>query len=451
MNNSDLTINDIRYILGEMIHKKKKYFILILIVGLIAGSSLNVILTIKNSKTSSQNSGQNNFESTKVSLGEKRAAQTESVYKMYTTFQNTLDEINSSSILSNKSESGVESTLTYYVDSKNNADSITNAVQSMFFTEQLTSEINMQLKTKIDESILKEYFDFNINSNNNNSSSNNNDGNGSTSNKIFTITIFAKNKSQLSVLSTCTTKQIDNVFKKLSKINSNTKYTLLDKSITKISERDMLSIKAALADDVTKISSSMMNLKNMLDTEQQSYFSELLSSNNSKQSEESSNAGKLQISYAKTFKFAILGAFVFEVAYLMILIIFFILSDRLHTPKELSTLNLSLLSHVKKPNDVNTTVNEICYYLQTSKERIVITSTLDIDGISDKMKTVANDCSLEIVNKYPKNKEDYEKLSTFDDIILFEKIGVSHKNEIKKMIDYYKSKDIIIDKIVLFD
>lgn len=453
MNSSGLTISDIRYVLKSILHNRKKYFLIVLIVGLLIGASLSVVLTLRESKANSQNNVVNTLEAAKASLGAERASQTESVYKAYTEFQDTLDSVNSSSVLSLRSKSGVESVLTYYVDSKNNADSVVNAIEGMFFTDQLSNDINAQLKTKIDESSLKDYINFDIKNNvSKNSNSSNDDVNAS--NRVFTVTIFAKNKTQLSIINTNTTKQINKIFKKLTKINSGTKYYLLQSSVTKISDADLLAFKSFIADNVSNISSTMSSLKGSLDEDQQAYLTQLLSSSDSNSSKTTVNSknAKVQFFTTKIIKFSVLGAVGFEVLYILILLVLFVLSDKIHSPQEVKdVLKLKILSFVRRKEDMDMLVNELNYSLKENKENVAITSTLDSKEMLNQMDAVVKDCSVELINQYPKNEGDYDRLSNINSIILFEKIGQSDLNEIKRLIDYYNAKHISVENIALFE
>lgn len=89
--------------------------------------------------------------------------------------------------------------------------------------------------------------------------------------------------------------------------------------------------------------------------------------------------------------------------------------------------------------------------MKENKENIAVTSTLNSKDILDQMGSIARNCSIDVVNQYPETNKDYDKLSTINGIILFEKVGVSHTNEIKKLVDYYQAKHIEIKEVVLFD
>lgn len=441
MNNGK--VFDIHYILKNAFNNKKKYFLLVLIVGLIVGGSIGAVYTAKKGTANSGAKSQGYATDLRASLSEAKALQTESVYKTYLSLRNTLDDVNDSTVLSLNSKNGVESVLTYYVESGSHTDSQVNAVESMFFDSDLATKANEKLNTKIDESYLKQYFAFDIKE----SESSDKSDDEKNTNKVFTLTVFAKDKSQLSVLVSCATNQIDKLFNQLSKINSNTKYRLLGKSVTSISQSDMLYLKSSLANNLSNITTSMTNLRNTLDVDQQSYFDALVAQSKSTQK----TSTKAQISIAKICIYGIVAALLFVIAYIIILIIAFILSDRLHSPQEVDALSLSILSRVNNKDDVNRAINEISYYLKENKENIAVTSTLNSKDILDQMGSIARNCSIDVVNQYPETNKDYDKLSTINGIILFEKVGVSHTNEIKKLVDYYQAKHIEIKEVVLFD
>ena len=446
MNNAKVI--DIHDIITYLKHKKKKYFLFVFIIGFIVGGTFNVISTSRNKSASANNSEQSNLEAARATLSEEKASQTESVYKNYILFQNSLDTINSSSILSTNSKTGVQNVLTYYIESKNNSNSVAQAIKSMFFDEKLTSNINNQLKTKIDDETLKQFINFDIKESKTNK--NNNEGSNN-SNVVFSITIFAKNKSQLSIITSNSTKQVNELVKKLIKLNSSIKCQLLGTSVSKISESDVLDLRSSLANRITDITTAMNNLKNLLDSNQQSYFDLLLSQSKSTKTTTAKQTSS-GVSIIQVCKYAFSLAILFEIIYLLIVVVSYVLSNKLHSTNEVhDLLHLNIISLVKNKDDINNAINELDYYLNGKKESTALSTSLESPNLLDQMKVLSNECSLKVINSYPVTKKDYDELTKLNNVILVEKIGASNTKEIKKLIEYYQAKHIDIKYVILFE
>lgn len=446
MNNNTNMRFDIKAFLSYL-RTKMKFFIIVIVIGLVLGGAFGVFKQYRNSQISSSDSSQQAINTARAALSKEEIKKVDSsfiIYKDYINQVNKLKDYENTSIYLNLTSSGVGKKYIYYV-SGNNINVLSDSIKELVVDNSLLTTINSDLKKNNIKTISYDDLLDLIQISDSETQKDSSVVESSTSLKALVIKIYATNEKQLNIITSCFNKSLQSNFTKLKSKYKSWTFTRISTSNIKPDSDSITSKKNDIANRIQGDMSAISSLQNSFTENQTNYFNALLAG------ESASNTSNVNtgtsISVKAIIKTVIIVEIVLILLYLCVLFTKFIFSGIIYSSDEISEVyHLPVIYELD--NDVNKAINEVNYYLEKHNENCGMISLVNDEDSMKLADSLAETNSITLLHKYPEAKNDYQVLNTIKNILVIVRIGSTKTKDLEKLINYYRQKDINVDGVV---
>lgn len=444
MNKKNESFIDIKGILEYATCNVKKA-VLVFVIGALLGMGFgfvsNRVYSLQGTTT------QKAVEAAKENLSDSRIAEINGIYSSYKSLikqRNYLQNYLNNSIYLNLNEVTAKSnTIVYSIEGNHRMNALVAAYIKGLKNDELFNSIKKVLNKDIDSAFLSELVSV---SSGENISSNNTSvylDTKSTS-KSIVITVYANNSDQCKKISNCVKQEFNNYTIKLKKSFGSFSTRASQDTLEPVASSEIENARKDYDDKLSSISTSITNLTYYLSDDQKSYLNALIDSD-AKLNEKAKTIKVLNPSKVTTF--AIVGGILLLIIYFIIETIKYILGNKLHTEREFTNyfgINVIETAQCNNSTDFNVAIEEVLYLSKKDQSKIGLLSSIDHYGyMNDLYKSIKEKTTnCEIVSASPTTKEEFDQLLEIDSVILFEELGTSNIDDIKKTLRYYELKGI---------
>lgn len=425
----------------------KRKILIFFIIGVILGGTYAFVG--KKAYIDPNASSQAELAAAKGTLNTTQIQNTEATADSYTKLENQRKEIQKyidQSIYLNLDEStSTSNTLVYTISETKKTTAVIRAIDAMLVNDSFCTSINRTLKTNYSKASL--YQLVRLNYDNSNDANISIDLEKSTDSKTYEISVYAANPNQINQISNIVKARVTKICNQLKNSYGLFKNQYVGSSIAAVNADQISNDKLNYVNKISTITSTMSSLMNNLGSNERTYFDALI-----KQEKNKATNSKKSFSKSIVVKYAILGAVIFSILMMCIVIYKYLSSDELRDASEMElAFDIPVVSTIHDINQLDLTIAEINYMIkQKNKKVAIITSNENNEDI----KSVLKDLSKEfiVLSQLPKGKKDMETIEQIDSIVLLEKNHFSSLNDIYKGVNYYKNHGIeaigaiVIDK-----
>ena len=437
----------------NFISKKKKSIIIVFIVGILIGAVFSVA-SKKAIVMNTENSALAEVQTAKKSLSSSEASYVDSAYNTYTKLvkkKNQYDDYEENSILLNlntETSAGVE--LTYYISGNKKATNIKNNYKASLVNDNLAKTISSKFSDKPKITYVKELIDFKSeeNSSDNTVILENNSSNNDAS-ETMTISIWARNSSELKIMEDAVKARINQLKTKYEATYGDFNLKLADESSDRITDTELSNFQNKVDSDLSTTVNLITSVQNSLSETERNYFNVLVAAGKSAQSN-SKPASTVSVKLVATYGIGI--GLIILILYVIVLIVRYLMSNRLHYALEMEHLyGINLITEMNKNHDFENVKKEFEYFMNHEDGVIGITSSSDSDEVKEVLRKLSDLDHVVLLAAEPKADEDFEKLNKGSGIVLIEKDEESDVRKINEIIDYYKKKNIQVKGSIVID
>lgn len=426
--------------------KRIKRMIILVIIGVLMGGGISFVA---GNSLQPESKSEQEINKVKETLSVARQNEVEKAYSSYKSLNKQKNDIRdylANSIFLNLNESKAKmNSVVFSINGSAKAKAITVSYQKLLKNDKLYQQINKALKINVKSSYLSELvYIYDGNENKSTVNIQNNEHSDS-----FVINIYGNSNKECELIYNCVANRVNVLTDELKKSFGNFELHRSNETYEPINPSEINSARSNYNQQLSDIDSVILNMRNNLNQDQQTYFDALV--DNSIMNVKRGIGSKLKW----MFVFAIGGGLGLFVLYLFYLIFVYISDGKIHTVNEFSeSFGINIISDIDKRNefDWNIAVEEICFIFKKQKiEKIGLVSTTQEEVIT-KLCDSLNEENISCVklSSTPKDKKDFEKLLTTKDIIIVEKLFESNFDEIAKILKYYELKGInVIGSILI--
>lgn len=436
--------------LKHYIYKRGKQAIIVLIIAMLIGAIFSVV-SKKAVVVTGINTTLQNVQNAKASLSESEASYVDSAYKSYVNLADQKkkyqDYIDKSILLHLDSEKSTGKKLIYLISGNKKAEAIRNAYQSSLVTNVLCNKISAQFSDKPNIDYIKDIINAKaVDSPTNNSISIQEINDASS---IISVVIWARNDSECSIMTKEVKARMNTLTANYEKSFGNYSIKLINESVDKISNSDLVANKNTANTNLTNVVSSISTIESSLSETQRNYFDALVAAGENTTGTStpvSSISPKLVVTYAIG-----IGLIIF-ILYLILIIIRYLMSSKLHYALEMEKMfGINLIAVQDQENDEDQVSKDLEYYVSHFGKTIGLTSTLDTSEVQELMKKLSEINGVKIIPNKLITDDDFKKLSNISEMVLIEENEVSDIRKINEIIEYFNKKDIKFNGSIIID
>lgn len=453
MNKKNESFIDIKGILQYTTCNVKKA-VLVFVVGALLGMGFGFV---SNRVYSLQGaSDQKAIETAKEALSDSRVSEINDVYSSYKSLVKQRDYLikylNNSIYLNLNTNTAKSNTIVYSIEGNHRMNALVAAYINGLKNDDLINAMKKVFNKKIDPAFLSELVSVssgeNISSNNTNVYLDT-----KSSSKSIVITVYANNADQCKKISSCVKQEFNNYTTKLKKTFGDFSIKTSQDTLKPVSASEIQTARSTYNDKISSISTAIPTISYYLNDDQKTYLSALIDSNARVNENKETKTVKV-LNHSKVTLFAIIGGILLFIIYFIIETIKYVLGHKLHTEREFTNyfgINIIETAQCNNSTDFNVAVEEVLYLSKKDKSKIGLLSSIDHYGyINDLYKSIKEKtANCEVVSTSPTTKEEFDQLLEIDSVILFEELGTSNIEDIKKTLRYYELKGINVLGAVL--
>lgn len=446
MNKKNESFIDIKGILEYATCNVKKA-VLVFVIGALLGMGFgfvsNRVYSLQGAKD------QKAIETAKEILSDSRISEINDVYGSYKSLVKQRDYLekylNNSIYLNLNTNTAKSNTLVYSIEGNHRMNALVAAYVNGLKNDDLINAMRKVMNKNIDSTFLSELVS--ISSGENVSSNNTNVYlDTKSSSKSIVITVYAKNLEQCKKISSCVKQEFNNYTTKLKKSFGDFSVRASQDTLKSVSSSDIQTARSGYNDKISSISTAITNLTYYLNDDQKTYLNALIDSNAKLDGNKKTKTVKV-LNHSKVTTFAIIGGILLFIIYFIIETIKYVLGHKLHTEREFTNyfgINVIETAQCNNSTDFNVVLEEVLYLSKKNRSKIGLLSSIDHNGyLNDLYKSIKEKTpNCEIVSASPTTKEEFDQLLEIDSVILFEELGTSNIDDIKKTLRYYELKGI---------